>query len=218
MESDEPLQLNAGHSLSVFGYARELMGDQIYYHFYDQPELMHEVMGFLGERFCRLIERVSAYVPLDMVFIWEDMAYKGAPLISPTMFREFMLEPTRLICETARRCGVPAVVVDSDGDVSQLILLWLEAGVNAIEPFEAAAGMDVNRVRDRFGDDFWMFGGFDKRALWYGKRDVELEFERLRPAVEAGKYILGIDHSISPEASWENFRHYAERKRSVSFL
>ncbi len=216
LRSGRPRRLSAGHSLSIFGYARELMGDEIYYYFYDQPQLMHAVMDFLGQRFCRLIERVSAHLTLDMVFIWEDMAYKGAPLISPSMFREFMLEPTRQVCATAQRCGAAAVFVDSDGDVSQLIPLWLEAGVNVIEPFEVAAGMDVNAVCNRFGDGFWMRGGFDKRALWHGTKEVDVEFKRLQPALESGRYLVGIDHAVSPEASWESFRHYAHKKRCLA--
>ena len=212
----KPIRLDAGHSLSIFGYSRELMGDDIYLYFYDQPELMHAVMDFLGERFARLIDRVCERVQLDMVFIWEDMAYKGAPLISPAMFREFMLEPTQRVCEAARRNNVSSIWVDSDGNISELIPLWLEAGVDVLEPFEVAAGMDVNTVREQFGDDFWMHGGFDKRALFHGRAQIDAELERLGPAVARGRFLLGVDHSIPPEVSWENYRYYAQRKRDVA--
>lgn len=39
------------------------------------------------------------------------------------------------------------VLVDSDGDVRQLIPLFLEAGVDGMLPFECAAGMDVREIR-----------------------------------------------------------------------
>ena len=213
--SGKPVRLDAGHSLSIFGFSRELMGDEIYLLFYDQPALVHAVMDFLGERMARLIERVSEHVQIDGVFIWEDMAYKGAPLISPEMFREFMLEPTRRVCEAARRCNASCISVDSDGDVTKLIPLWLEAGANVIDPFEVAAGMDVNRVRERFGDGFFMSGGFDKRALFHGRAEIDAEFERLRPALRRGKYLLSVDHSIPPEVSWDNCQYYVARKREI---
>jgi len=214
-QSGKPVRLDAGHSLSIFGFSRELMGDEIYLLFYDQPALVHAVMDFLGERMARLIERVSEHVQIDGVFIWEDMAYKGAPLISPEMFREFMLEPTRRVCEAARRGNVPCISVDSDGDVTKLIPLWLEAGANVVDPFEVAAGMDVNRTRERFGDDFFMSGGYDKRALFHGRTEIDAEFERLRPALRRGKYLLSVDHSIPPEVSWDNYRYYAVCKREI---
>ena len=214
--SDKPIILTAGHSMSVFGYCRELMGERIFMHFYDRPQLVHAVMDFLADRIARLIERVSEHVPLDAVAIWEDMAYKGASLISPAMFREFMLEPTRRICAAARAANVPAISVDSDGYIMELIPLWLEAGVNAIEPMEVNAGMDVCEVRRQFGDDFWIRGGFDKRALWHGPEEIDAEFDRLRPAIERGKYMLCVDHSVSPEASWENYQYYARRRRELA--
>jgi len=213
--SGKPIRLDAGHSLSIFGYSRELMGDEIYLYFYDQPELMHAVMDYLAQRQVRLIDRVSEHLQLDIVHIWEDMAYKGAPLIGPEMFREFMLEPTRRICEAAKKHNVPAIWVDSDGDITKLIPLWLEAGVNVVSPIEVAAGMDVNKVREQFGDDFFISGGYDKRALFYGRREIDAEFDRLRPALERGKFLLAVDHSIPPEVPWNNYQYYAERKREI---
>ena len=87
--------------------------------------------------------------------------------------------------------------------------------MNTIHPFEVAAGMDVNQVRRQFGDDFWIHGGYDKRVLWQERDATDAEFERLRPALERGRYLLGVDHAVSPETSLENFQYYAARKRQM---
>lgn len=207
-----PVMLSAGHSFSIFGYSREMIGDEIYLLFYDDPGLMQEIMDYQSYRMVRLMERVCADVRVDGVFIWEDMAYKGAPLIGPEMFRKFMLEPTRRVCQAARRHGIPCIHCDSDGDITKLMPLWIEAGVNSFEPFEVAAGMDVNRVRSQFGTDVVIKGGFDKRVLAQGRKAIDAEFERLRPAIEAGKYFLTIDHTVPPESTWSDFQYYAEHK------
>ena len=78
-----------------------------------------------------------------------------------------------------------------------------------------AAGMDVNRVRQEFGDDFFMEGGYDKRALFRGRAEIDAEFARLHGALERGRMLLGVDHSVPPEVSWDNFRYYARRKREL---
>ncbi|MFH0963525.1 MAG: hypothetical protein V2A58_05890, partial [Planctomycetota bacterium] len=62
-ESDTPVRFDAGHSLSVFGFARDLVGDPLYTWFYDEPGLIREIMDFLADRFARLLDRVAPDVP-----------------------------------------------------------------------------------------------------------------------------------------------------------
>ena len=42
---------------------------------------------------------------------------------------------------------------DSDGGISALIPVWLDAGIKVLYPFEVQAGMDVVAVRRRYGRD-----------------------------------------------------------------
>jgi uroporphyrinogen decarboxylase len=77
-----------------------------------------------------LLPRVIGDAPLSAIFFWEDMCYRGGPLISPAMFREFMLPRYKRITELARSLGIDVIFVDSDGDVSELIPLWLESGIS----------------------------------------------------------------------------------------
>ena len=55
-----------------------------------------------------------------------------------------------------------------------------------------------------------MMGGIDKRALAQGPEAIDAELERVRPAVEAGRYIPDLDHSVPDDVSWENFCYFAE--------
>ena len=42
------------------------------------------------------------------------------------------------------------VMMDSDGNVEELVPLWLDLGINVLHPMEIAAGMDVRAVQARF--------------------------------------------------------------------
>jgi hypothetical protein len=57
------------------------------------------------------------------------------------------------------------VMMDSDGNVEELVPLWLDLGINVLHPMEIAAGMDVRAVQARFGRRVGFFGGIDKRVL-----------------------------------------------------
>ena len=102
------------------------------------------------------------------------------------------------------------IFVDIDGDVTKLVPLWLEAGVNGILPFEVQCGMDVNAFRREYGKELLMMGGINKRALITGGKDIDDELRRVAPLVEEGGYIPWLDHSVPPDVSYDNFLYYMD--------
>jgi uroporphyrinogen decarboxylase len=74
-------------------------------------------------------------------------------------------------------------------------------------PLEVAAGCDVNVMREKYPTLAFM-GGIDKRVLAQGADAIDRELERIRPAVEKGRYIPDLDHLIPDDVSWENYSHY----------
>ena len=215
-ERDEIIVWGGQHLCGFFSFARELVGDEeVMYLFYDDPDLMHEMMSFQVERLCGLLDRAAKDLRIDCVFIWEDMCYKNGPLISPALFREFLLEPYQRYVEHIRSHGIRAVDVDSDGDVTQLIPLWVEAGVDMLHPFEVQAGMDVVEIGRQHANAVTLRGGIDKRQLALDRAAVDREIERIRPAYEAGHYIPTADHSIPPDVPFDNFRYYLDRRREL---
>jgi uroporphyrinogen decarboxylase len=139
------------------------------------------------------------------------MAFKTASLISPKMFREFMVEPYQRVSDFVHGKGVPITMMDSDGNIGELIPLWIEGGVDVIYPFEVAAGMDVVALRKQY-PVLGMSGGIDKRALARGRDAIDAELGRTMSLIEQGGYVPTIDHSLPPDISLDNFRYYMDRK------
>ena len=103
------------------------------------------------------------------------------------------------------------MLVDSDGDVTQLIPFFIEGGVDGILPFEVAAGMDIRKVRQEY-PDLLIAGGIDKREIAKGKEAIDRELESKIPFMaQSAGYIPYIDHSIPPDVSFENFIYYRRR-------
>lgn len=199
---------------SLFGFARMLMGDErVLYAFYDDPMMVHDMMESATEFAIAVLLRALKDAPVTLVQFWEDMCYRQGPLISPALFREFMLPRYRRITDAIRRSGVDIIFVDSDGDVSELIPLWLEAGINGVFPMEQACGNDLHAYRRKFGRDLLMAGGIDKRALARGRKAIKEELRRQLPLVAAGGYVPTVDHAIPPDVSFADFCYYWDRKK-----
>jgi uroporphyrinogen decarboxylase len=212
---DFPLGVRAG---SIFGWLRNWMGvENIAVMLYDDRAFVQEMMDHVGDLVAAVLERVVLDVPFDFAVMWEDMAYKTASLISPQHVRELMLPNYRKITDLLHRAGVDVIMLDSDGNVEELIPLWLEVGINYIYPMECAAGMDVVKLRKQYPRGLVMGGGMDKRILASGDREaIDAMIDEKRDLMLAGGYVPGCDHAIPPDISWDAFRHYRERLAAIA--
>ena len=201
-----------GHPCGFFGTTRFLMGEiALLTGFLETPDLVRTIIDHLTELWSELFARVLEQVKVDCIHIWEDMAFKTAPLISPLLFGEFLVPAYRRLTDVARSYGVDTILVDSDGDCRELIPLWLEGGVSGLYPFEVPAGMDVREIRDAF-PSLQMLGGVDKRELALGPERVDAELRRRIPDMSGrGGFIPMGDHQIPPDVSWENYLYYRRR-------
>ena len=199
-----------------FGHPRNLLGDEnLCLAYYDEPEMVHDIMEHWLAINVEILSVVSKHIVLDNYLIWEDMAYKNGPLIGPDMFRTYILPYYKDLVSHAKTLGVKAVTVDTDGDCISLIPLFLEAGVDALLPFEVQAGMDIVKIREQFGDVFGIIGGIDKRALATGKEAIKNEIDRVCPYFkDALRYIPSLDHTVPADVPYENFLFYLECLRS----
>lgn len=190
---------------------RSLAGvDGASYLLYDSPDLVDE----LCERYCTVVmeglRRAVAIVQVDVIGFGEDFAYKNGPLLSPAMFRRFLLPRYAKVMAFAHAHGVTLTWHDSDGDSRLLLPDMLAVGVNSTVPCEVAAGMDPVALRQQFGRALRIGGGFDKRIVAQGPAAITREFARLSPVIRDGGFVPGIDHSIPADISFDNYRYYLD--------
>ncbi|MCD6307439.1 MAG: hypothetical protein J7M24_00430 [Candidatus Latescibacteria bacterium] len=214
---DYAVYLGIARTVGFFGPIREWVGPEpLLVAFYDDPAWVHEMMDDYADFIIRLTAPILENVTPDCIHFFEDMCYRGGSLISPAHFREFMMAPYRRVLDHFRACGVPFFVVDTDGNVDELIPLFIELGVHGMYPFEVQAGMDVRAVRKKYGKDFVLWGGLDKRVLEGTKKDIEAEVMAKVPAlIESGGYFPMLDHEPQPGIPFGNFCYYRELVRKV---
>lgn len=89
--------------------------------------------------------------------------------------------------------------------------LYLEAGMDVMDPWEVASGCDVVAIGRKW-PNLLMTGGIDKRVLAAGKDEIDKHLEYIIPAMrERGGYIPTCDHGVPDDVSLENYLHYRRR-------
>ena len=94
------------YSLSVLGCGDWMGFENLCFAFYDMPELLEEMFTFLTDFCIETLKRGIKELKIDMVELKEDMAYKNAPMISPEMFRKFMMPHYKRLISFLKSNGV----------------------------------------------------------------------------------------------------------------
>ena len=206
---DQPRLCWADRWGGFFGSLRNMLGlEGLCRAFYDDPALVDRMMEERADAIIQVTAEVLKHTRVDAFWYWEDMAYNHASLIDPRMFRRFALKHYVRVNEWLRAQGIRHIGLDSDGNISELIPIWIDAGLTHLWPFEVQSGMDVLAVRKKYGRSLAMIGGIDKRKLALGAEAMRREVDRVIPLVEQGGYIPELDHSVPPDVSWQVFGEY----------
>ena len=203
-----------------FWFPRKMFGiGNHIYAFYDHPDLMHRMNDELSDFLVKGIHALcSALIP-DMAGFAEDMSYNHGPMLSRELFNEFLLPYYQKVIPHLKHYGIP-VLIDSDGDITEMIP-WMEgAGIEGVYPLERQAGVDIVKIRQNH-PKLLMMGGYDKMVMPQGEEAMRAEFERILPLMRSGGYIPSVDHQTPPGVSLENYRIYIRlfkeyAKRAVS--
>ncbi len=193
-----------------FDEPRQLLGEEgICLAYYDQPELMHDILDTIGATATHVLDRVSATVAVDVLFVHEDMAGKSGPLAGPAQIAEFIAPYYRRVWEMLQERGARLFDQDSDGDMNSVIEPFLAAGVNCMHPMEPASGMDIVDIRRTYGNRLAFYGGIDKHVLRRTREEIMAELEyKIPPMIESGGCVLALDHRIPNGTPLDNYRFY----------
>lgn len=196
-----------------FDEPRQLMGEEaLCVAFYEQPELVHDILSTIGDTAKRVLDRVSATVQVDELSVHEDLAGKSGPLVGPRQVEEFIKPYYRKIWDMLADRGARLFSQDSDGNIEHVIPAFLDAGLNVMYPMEPAAGMDIVKLRKTYGKRLAFWGGIDKHVLRRTKEDITAELEyKVPPMVRTGGCVLSLDHRIPNGTPLENYRFYISK-------
>lgn len=214
---DYPLVLGTNCAVNGFYWrAREFMGTEaLSLAFYLYPDMMHDMMAFFADFVIETSRPVLERIPVDYFTLNEDLSMKTGPLLSPDLYREYIFPHLKRLVAFFQQYGVKYFALDSDGDPTVLIPLFMDAGVNVIWPVERASEVSPQAWRGKFGRDLRIWGGVDKRVLARGPESIRAHLREFIPLIEEGGFIPTVDHTVPPDVSWDNFQYYMDYKRAL---
>ena len=204
---DFPIRLGGG----PFGFSfmpRFLMGEVVYMmNMYDDPKLIDDFNEFYLKFVMEYWDIILKNIDIDCIFILEDIAYRSGSFISKEMFERFMSPYYIRFIDFLKQYHINNIFVDCDGLIDELIPLWIDVGVNGIFPIEAVN--DLKNIRDNY-PDLKLMGGFDKKILFKGstEKDIDKALLIIKDLMKRGRYIPHVDHAVSEDVTWENFKYY----------
>lgn len=162
---------------------------------------------FVTELFTHYTRFLTAQIDLvldhgfraDGLFIGGDLAYKNGMLFSPRIYRDLLMPCHKRIFRHVHERGLK-VFFHTDGNCMEAIPLLIESGIDALNPLEVAAGMDLETVVGTFGKKLALIGNIGVQALTGGEPSLRAEVERkVRFAVKHRvPYVYHSDHSLPP--------------------
>mgnify|MGYP005633963139 CR=1 FL=1 len=190
-----------------FWFPRELFGvERHLYAFYDRPKVMRAMNQDLLQYNLRALDQFCQVCRPDFMTFAEDMSYNHGPMISKSLFDEFMAPYYKQIVPRLKEYGI-IPLVDSDGNIESMVSWFTDVGIEGFLPLERQSGVDILRLR-RENSRLKMIGGYDKMVMSKGEEEMRAEFERILPMMRQGGYIPSVDHQTPPEVSLENYRIY----------
>jgi len=212
-ESDLPVGIGLG---SFFGVVRGWIGfEQLALMCYDDRKLVEEIIETLTDLTLSQLRLALREVEVDFAGGWEDICFRNGPMISPAMFKDLVLPHVRRVCDLLREHGCDIIWTDCDGDISDLVPLWLDAGLNCMFPLEVHAGSDPVKYREQYGRRILLIGGLAKYQFAHSKKEILAELKRVEHLVHDGGYIPHGDHRIPQDVSYENYRYYVREKLAL---
>jgi hypothetical protein len=142
---------------------------------------------------------------LDGMVVWGDVAYRKCMLFSPAYWRRWFKPVVKRLVEVCHAAGLP-VIYHGCGNARKIFEDFIECGIDAYNPLEAKAGLDVVELRKELGHRLAFCGNMDV-LLWAQGSLEEIRSEVLRKlqAARGGGYIFQSDHSVPSNISAERY-------------
>jgi uroporphyrinogen decarboxylase len=178
----------------------------------EKPEVACAIMDRFTDLYIANTERVieAARGRLDMVYTYDDVGMQSGLLISPRMWRRYILPRHQRLNAAIRAAAYPVkLMYHSCGAIYPLIGdLIDEMGIDVLNPLQPrAAGMDMARIKAEFGRRVSFHGAIDIQHTLPrgGPDDVQAEVRaRCRILGPGGGYICTSAHYLQADTPLEN--------------
>jgi uroporphyrinogen decarboxylase len=184
----------------------------------DNPKLVRTILDMAAEYLMKGIEPALEQVDVDFAYFTEPIAGSNGPVISPEMFRDFVIPQYKKIAGLLKQHGTNIIILRSFGNIEALLPDMVKAGVNGLWLTETAPSrMDYRTIRKKYGKKLALIGGIDSNVLTRDKDTIRKEIlEKVPPLLKSGGYIPTIDNRARAHIPFDNFVYYRNLLEEIS--
>ena len=171
-----------------------------------------ELLKVKAKMICRLIKRLSEIDEYKVHIIGDDCAEINGPFLPPKFYKEYIAVHTKKIVDEAHKHGIK-ILFHTDGNFKleatedpekqwEYMNILIDTGIDAFHPLEMRA-MDIQEVKENFGDKLCLCNGIDTIELQNGTRKSVARITKtiLEKVYRGGGsringYISGSDNSL----------------------
>lgn len=145
------------HHRAAFMWSAYLMSlDNMLMNLLADPELVTLTMEKVLRCNMRIVQR-AIQAGAEVIILGDDYAGNHGPMMSPELFRQFILPPLKKMIAMIHDEGA-FCIKHSDGDLYPILDMIVSAKPDGINPIEPVAGMELKKVKQLVGDKVCLMG------------------------------------------------------------
>ena len=145
---------------------------------------------------------------VDALFFTDDWGENNKLLFNPQDWWELIYPADKKITDAVKEEGLP-VGLHSDGYIMDILLGVVKMGVDILHPVQISAGMNIQKVKQKFGDKLCIMGGLDIEYILPRSSKKELT-DTIRVTLESlkseGGFIFCTEHTPQPDTEIERIK------------
>ncbi len=143
------------------------------------------------------------------LWIYDELAMTGSLWISPDTFEAVLLPAYKKLINSVKKSGARHVVLHCDGYSEPLWDMLIDAGFTGIQSCNPNAGMDLPRMKQKYGSSIALVGGIDNvNVLRTGPASaIEEQVMSVLEAASDGGVVVG-PHSVAADIPVEHYELY----------
>jgi len=194
------------HHRAAFMWSAYLMGiDRILMDLLAEPETVEIVLDKVLACNMEIVRR-AIRAGAEVIVLGDDYASNHGPMMSPAVFRHFLLPRLAKMVDMIHEEGA-LCVKHSDGDLYPILEMIVSAGPDGLNPIEPLAGMELKKTKQLVGDRVCLVGNIAcGQLLPHGTPEQVRQAVRqaIADAAPGGGYILSSSNSIHSSCKPEN--------------
>jgi uroporphyrinogen-III decarboxylase len=200
----------------MIGKVRDMLTfEGLAYALYDYPEMVEDMVETCCQMVENFLDQILPHFSFDYATGWEDICYKGGPIVSVKFFKKVILPRYQRIHHKLQAAGIDLWYTDCDGDVRPILPILMEGGINCLFPFEVNGCAHPAELFKQHGKELRIMGGVDKIQLGSGRKAIQAYLQTLVPLVERGGYIPFCDHRCPPNVPPDDYLYYLDLKEEM---